>query len=143
MTAPSKAPVLFAHGLWLHGSSWEAWMELFREAGYKASAPGWPGDSASPEEQRANADRVAGHGIDDIVAGYVQAIGGLGSKPIVIGHSFGGFDRATPADRRARVRGRRHRRRPDQGSSLPAGVDAARRVDRPAQSRPTVSALSR
>jgi len=66
-------------------------MELFREAGYQSSAPGWPGDSASVEEQRANADRVAGHGIDDIVSGYVEAIEGLGSKPIVVGHSFGGL----------------------------------------------------
>jgi non-heme chloroperoxidase len=91
MTAPPRKPVLFVHGLWLHGSSWGPWMDLFREAGYEPSAPGWPGDSVTVEEQRANAERVTGHGIDDVVAGYVEAIDRLGSKPIVVGHSFGGL----------------------------------------------------
>jgi len=84
-------PVVFVHGLWLHADSWGAWVDRFREAGYDPTAPGWPGESATVEEQRANRDRVAGKGIDEVVAGYVDAIEGLGSKPIVIGHSFGGL----------------------------------------------------
>jgi pimeloyl-ACP methyl ester carboxylesterase len=43
------------------------------------------------EETRANPERVAGHGIDDVVSGYVDAIGKLEAKPIVVGHSFGGL----------------------------------------------------
>lgn len=84
-------PVVFIHGLWLHADSWGAWVDLFREAGYEPSAPGWPGDSASVEETRRNSDQVAGHGIDDVVAHYTEAIRGLGAKPILIGHSFGGL----------------------------------------------------
>jgi non-heme chloroperoxidase len=34
---------------------------------------------------------VAGHGIDDVVSHYAEVIRGLGAKPIVIGHSFGGL----------------------------------------------------
>jgi len=84
-------PVLFVHGLWLHADSWGAWADKFREAGYEPSAPGWPGDGATAEETRDNADRVANHGIDDVVAHYASVIDGLGAKPIAIGHSFGGL----------------------------------------------------
>jgi non-heme chloroperoxidase len=84
-------PVVFVHGLWLHADSWSAWVDLFRESGYDPIAPGWPGDSATIEETRKNAAQVAGHGIDDVVDHYAKAIAGLGSKPIAIGHSFGGL----------------------------------------------------
>src|SRR5579862_4102144 len=84
-------PVLFVHGLWLHSDSWGAWMDLFREAGYVPTAPGWPGDSRTVEETRKQSERVAGHGINDVVDHYARAINALDSKPIVIGHSFGGL----------------------------------------------------
>jgi len=83
--------VVFVHGLWLHASSWGAWADFFREAGYETLAPGWPGDSGTVEETRRQPDRVAGKGLDDVVAHYAQVIRGLDSRPIVIGHSFGGL----------------------------------------------------
>jgi non-heme chloroperoxidase len=89
--APARTPVVFVHGLWLHADSWGAWVDLFRESGYEPIAPGWPGDSATVAETRANADKVAGYGIDDVVASYATVINGLPSKPIAIGHSFGGL----------------------------------------------------
>jgi pimeloyl-ACP methyl ester carboxylesterase len=85
-----SVPVLFVHGLWLHASSWEPWVGLFRDAGYDASAPGWPGDPDTVAEARANPDTIAGHGIDDVVQHYADVIGKLESKPILVGHSFGG-----------------------------------------------------
>lgn len=91
MAAAAGTPVVFVHGLWLHADSWSPWMDLFKEQGYAPSAPGWPGDSATVEETRKNADKVAGHGINDVVDHYVKAIAALGSKPIAIGHSFGGL----------------------------------------------------
>lgn len=83
-------PVVFVHGLWLHAASWGPWVELLREAGYAPVAPGWPGDSSTVEETRREPDRVAGYGIDDVVVHYAGVIGGLDTKPIVVGHSFGG-----------------------------------------------------
>ena len=83
--------VVFIHGLWLPADSWGAWMELYRDAGYVPSAPGWPGDGETVEETRSHPERVAGHGIADIVEHYAQAVRALGTKPIVIGHSFGGL----------------------------------------------------
>ena len=86
-----SVPVVFIHGLWLHASSWQPWIELFNERGYEATAPGWPGDAATVEQTRENADALAGHGIDDVVEHYAGIIGGLATKPILIGHSFGGM----------------------------------------------------
>ena len=84
-------PVLFIHGLWLHASSWEPWMHLFRDAGYEPLAPGWPGDGDTVEASRANADAISDHGIDDVADHFAQIIGTLDAPPILIGHSFGGM----------------------------------------------------
>jgi pimeloyl-ACP methyl ester carboxylesterase len=88
MTTP---PVLFIHGLWLHATSWDPWLEAFAQAGYDASAPGWPGDPASVSEARDHPEAMADHGIDDVVAHYAKIIADLDVKPILIGHSFGGM----------------------------------------------------
>lgn len=85
------APVLFIHGLWLHASSWDPWVDRFTSAGYDASAPGWPGDPDTVEAARANPDAIADHGIDDVVAHFAEVISGLETKPILVGHSFGGM----------------------------------------------------
>jgi len=88
---PAGRPVVFIHGLWLHATSWDPWVDLFRQAGYAPTAPGWPGDSDTVEETRRDPSKVANKGIDDVVDHYAQIIEGLGAKPIVIGHSFGGL----------------------------------------------------
>jgi non-heme chloroperoxidase len=90
MTQPGRTAV-FVHGLWLHASSWGPWAELFEEAGYRATAPGWPGEADTVEEARRDPDLVAGKGIDDVVAHYARIIRGLPTPPVVVGHSFGGL----------------------------------------------------
>jgi pimeloyl-ACP methyl ester carboxylesterase len=89
-TTPAS-PVIFIHGLWLHASSWDPWVEVFSEAGYSATAPGWPGDGATVAETRGNPDALADQGIDEVADHYKALIDTLGTKPIVIGHSFGGM----------------------------------------------------
>jgi pimeloyl-ACP methyl ester carboxylesterase len=84
-------PVVFVHGLWLHADSWAPWAERFRDAGYVPASPGWPGDLASADETRKQPQAVAGYGINAVVEHYAKAIDGLNTKPIVIGHSFGGL----------------------------------------------------
>ena len=84
-------PVVFIHGLWIHSASWAPWLELFTERGYAASAPGWPGDSDTVAETRAAAAALDDVGIEQICHHYADHIDTLESKPIVIGHSFGGL----------------------------------------------------
>ena len=84
-------PVVFIHGLWLHSTSWQPWMELFASAGYRPVAPGWPHEPATVEEARANPDVVANLSIDEVTDHYAGIIAGLDEPPVVIGHSFGGL----------------------------------------------------
>jgi pimeloyl-ACP methyl ester carboxylesterase len=86
-----KTPVIFIHGLWLHASSWEPWLNLFTAAGYDAAAPGWPGIPDTVKAARADPDSIADHGINDVTDHYARIIDGLSDRPVVIGHSFGGM----------------------------------------------------
>ena len=83
--------VVFIHGLWLHATSWNPWLERFREAGYNPIAPGWPGEPDTVEEARRHPDAVANIGINDATGHYADIIDGLDGLPILIGHSFGGL----------------------------------------------------
>ncbi|MFJ2758912.1 alpha/beta hydrolase [Nocardioides sp. NPDC087217] len=84
-------PVLFIHGLWLHGSSWEPWLQRFRDEGYDPYAPGWPGDRETVTSSRQDESAIGGHGIDDVTAHFAALIEKLPEPPIIIGHSFGGM----------------------------------------------------
>jgi alpha-beta hydrolase superfamily lysophospholipase len=89
MSTPT--PVLFIHGLWLHASSWQPWVDLFTEAGYAPVAPGWPGEPDTVAEAREHPELVANVGIADAAQHFVDVIETLDSPPIIIGHSFGGL----------------------------------------------------
>jgi pimeloyl-ACP methyl ester carboxylesterase len=89
--ATTPSTVVFIHGLWLHASSWDPWIDLFSTAGYTATAPGWPGDGATVEETRQDPDALSGYGIEEVSDHYKELIDALPARPIVIGHSFGGM----------------------------------------------------
>jgi len=86
-----KTPVLFIHGLWLHASSWQLWLDYFTERGYNASAPGWPDFPGSVAEARQHPDFMVEQGIGEVIDHYARIIRDLPKQPIVIGHSFGGL----------------------------------------------------
>lgn len=89
--AAGGQPVVFIHGLWLLGNSWDDWAELFRGAGYRTLQPGWPDDPPTVEEAKANPDVFANKKIGQIADHYAEIIGSLGTKPALVGHSFGGL----------------------------------------------------
>jgi pimeloyl-ACP methyl ester carboxylesterase len=94
MTQVSPAhpfPVLFIHGLWIHGSAWRPWQDLFEARGYTTSAPGWPGDGATVQATRDDPDALNEVGILAICRHYADLIDAMPVKPIVVGHSFGGL----------------------------------------------------
>ena len=91
MATQAATPVVFIHGLWLHADSWGSWVDHFTEAGYAPVAPPWPGDSATVAETRSQPEKMADHGIGDIVDHYSSLIAAMDTKPILVGHSFGGL----------------------------------------------------
>ena len=87
----SSTPVVFIHGLWLHSTAWQPWVELFSTAGFGPVAPGWPGEASTVAESRNEPGAVAGLGIADVTDHYRRIIDGLHLPPVIIGHSFGGL----------------------------------------------------
>jgi pimeloyl-ACP methyl ester carboxylesterase len=87
----TQTPIIFIHGLWLHSTSWNPWIDMFAAEGYAPTAPGWPGDPDTVTEARETPESIADHGIDDVVEHYAGIIRALDSAPILIGHSFGGM----------------------------------------------------
>lgn len=86
-----KKTIVFIHGLWIHASSWQPWMELFQQHGYKTLNPPWPGDSSTVDECRSNPQTIANRGVTEVADSYAKVIASLSEPPIVIGHSFGGL----------------------------------------------------
>jgi non-heme chloroperoxidase len=102
MSTPT--PVVLIHGLWIHSTSWQNWIEAYRQAGYRPMAPGWPGDGETVAATRQNPGALAGQGIEQITESYRRVIDTLDAPPVVIGHSFGGLiAQKLLADRYARA----------------------------------------
>jgi pimeloyl-ACP methyl ester carboxylesterase len=89
--AAGRPPVVFIHGLWLLPSSWERWAALFEEHGYVALTPGWPDDPETVEEANAHPEAFAGKSIGQVADHFEEIIRGLRTKPVIVGHSFGGL----------------------------------------------------
>jgi len=89
--ASGKQPVVFIHGLWLLASSWNAWAARFAEEGYATVAVDWPGDAESVAAARAGHHMLAGVGVQEITDHIAEVVRSLDTKPILIGHSFGGL----------------------------------------------------
>lgn len=84
-------PVVFVHGLWLHASSWQPWLELFACAGYEPVAPLWPGEHETVAATRADPGSLGARGIDDVAEHLAGVIAALPAPPVLVGHSFGGM----------------------------------------------------
>ena len=89
--ATAKQPVVFVHGLWLLPNSWDAWREVFEEAGYVTAAPGWPDDPLTTEEAHKHPEVFAKKSVGEVADHYEEVIRALDRRPAIIGHSFGGL----------------------------------------------------
>jgi non-heme chloroperoxidase len=89
--ASGGQPVVFLHGLWLLGSSWDNWAAVFRDAGYATLQPGWPDDPADVEQAKANPEVFAKQKLGQVADHYAGIAGALARKPAFVGHSFGGL----------------------------------------------------
>jgi non-heme chloroperoxidase len=86
-----RAVVVFVHGLWLLPNSWDRWRQVFEEAGYATLAPGWPDDPNTVDEANRHPEVFAHKSVAQIADHFDDVIGLLGSKPAIVGHSFGGL----------------------------------------------------
>lgn len=86
-----RAPVVFVHGLWLLSSSWDRWRAVFEEAGYATLAPIWPDDPATVAQARQDPAVFANKMVAQVTDHFLDAIGNLTRKPVIVGHSFGGL----------------------------------------------------
>jgi pimeloyl-ACP methyl ester carboxylesterase len=91
MSDRQRRPVVFIHGLWLHASSWDRWVELFAAHGYAAVAPGWPGDEPTVRAARERSVALSGRGISEVREHYARIAGGFAARPVLIGHGLGGL----------------------------------------------------
>jgi non-heme chloroperoxidase len=86
-----SVPVVFVHGLWLLPSSWDRWADLFEKNGYTALTPGWPDDPETVGEAKAHPEVFANKSVGQVADHFGDVIRGLDTKPVIIGHSFGGL----------------------------------------------------
>jgi len=84
--------IVFIHGLFMNPASWATWIKHFEEKGYTCYAPPFPFHEGSPSELRNNPNPKLGKlTIGEVVNTYLNFIEKLPEKPILIGHSIGGF----------------------------------------------------
>lgn len=61
MSAEAETIVLI-HGMWMTSRSWNNWVDDYRDRGYHAIAPGWPGVN-DPAETRRDPSALKGLGL--------------------------------------------------------------------------------
>jgi pimeloyl-ACP methyl ester carboxylesterase len=82
--------VVLIHGLWMTALSWEKWVARYERRGFNVIARSWPGMEGDIDALRADTSAIDDLGIEQILEHYEGIIEGLGSPPIIMGHSFGG-----------------------------------------------------
>jgi len=94
MTASGAAPngtIVLIHGLFLNHTSWDCWIDRFSARGFRVLAPGWPGTEGTVAQLRADPTPLTQLSIAKVIDHYDGLIRTLDSKPIIMGHSFGGL----------------------------------------------------
>jgi pimeloyl-ACP methyl ester carboxylesterase len=83
--------VVLIHGLFLTRSSWDLWVERYSQRGFNAVALAWPGLDLTVEELRADPAPLAKLDIKTVLDHLDAVIRDMPTRPIIIGHSFGGL----------------------------------------------------
>jgi len=87
-----KPTILFIHGAFVTPKSFEPMMRYFNGLGYNVLAPAWPFHGNPVSGQRTNPSaELGGLGLGELIEHYSAIIRALPEKPVIIGHSFGGF----------------------------------------------------
>jgi pimeloyl-ACP methyl ester carboxylesterase len=92
--AAATDTVVLLHGLWMTPLSWEHWVTRYEKRGLKVVTPGYPGiepGTAGVDAIRGDPSPLAGLGVREIFDHLSAVVEGLGTKPVIMGHSFGGI----------------------------------------------------
>ncbi|VWD36015.1 hypothetical protein BLA39750_05013 [Burkholderia lata] len=85
--------VVLIHGLWMTPLSWEHWVTRYEQRGMRVITPGYPGvqpGTAGVEALRRDPSPLVNLGVREIFDHLTRTIAALDTKPIIMGHSFGG-----------------------------------------------------
>lgn len=88
-----KRTIVLIHGLWMTPLSWEHWVTRYEQRGMNVITPGYPGigsGEAGVAAIRNDPSPLANLGVREIMDHLSAVIGALDTKPIIMGHSFGG-----------------------------------------------------
>jgi pimeloyl-ACP methyl ester carboxylesterase len=88
--SPTPDTIVLIHGFWVTPRSWEHWITHFEERGYRVLAPAYPGFEVEVEALNADPTPIESVTVPQIIAHLEDVVGGLGSPPILMGHSAGG-----------------------------------------------------
>ena len=73
--------------------SWEHWVARYEQRGLRVITPGYPGiepGTAGVEAIRNDPSPLANLGVREVFDHLAEVIDALDTKPIIMGHSFGG-----------------------------------------------------
>lgn len=88
----ATAGIVFIHGMFMTGRSWAPWVDRFTAAGYRCTAPSWPGRDEEPRKARATPDpRLRSLTLAEVVAQFEAVVRAEPSPPALVGHSMGGL----------------------------------------------------
>jgi pimeloyl-ACP methyl ester carboxylesterase len=93
MTRLATDTIVLIHGLWMTPLAWEHWVKRYEQRGFKVITPGYPGVEqglAGVEALRQDLSPLADLGVREVFDYLADVISKLETKPIIIGHSFGG-----------------------------------------------------
>ncbi len=91
--ATNTDTIVLIHGLWMTPLAWEHWKARYEARGFRVLTPGYPGIEPGVEgveKLRADSSGIAHIGVREVMDSLTELVEGLDTKPIIMGHSFGG-----------------------------------------------------
>jgi pimeloyl-ACP methyl ester carboxylesterase len=82
--------IVLIHGLWMTPRSWEHWADRYAARGYRVLTPAYPGLEVEVEALREDPSPIEALTVPATLQHLESIIGELESRPILMGHSFGG-----------------------------------------------------